>query len=335
MSPGAKPVSGLHLLANALPADPRHALDGAAVRGAPGAPAWPEQRLHMAPAAADTAWRETWCVDDAVNEGREPGLHWRATPDLLFGLIELDEQPGPGRGERLRALSEQAYGRLFALLQAQGMPHLWRVWNYLAEINRDDDGLERYRWFNQGRHDAYRAAGAATEHLVPAASALGCTGGPLSIAFMAGRTAPCPIENPRQISAFHYPAQYGPRPPVFARAALAWHGSRELLFISGTASIVGHESVHPGDVTAQCEETARNIHAVLGAARRHSRCGGVGPDSLVHRAYVRHAAHMDAVRGALQRHLGGARLTLQQADVCRTELLVEVESLAIASVAGA
>jgi enamine deaminase RidA (YjgF/YER057c/UK114 family) len=327
------PVSGLHLLATA--ADPHHALGGAAAPGAPGWPAWPEQRLHMATGDADTAWRETWCVNEAVSEGREPGLHWRATPDLLFGLIELDEHPGPGQGPRLRALSEQAYGRLFALLQAQGMPHLWRVWNYLADINRDDDGLERYRWFNQGRHDAFRAAGAATEHLVPAASALGCASGPLSIAFMASRTAPCPIENPRQVSAFHYPAQYGPRPPVFARAALAWHGSNELLFVSGTASIVGHESAHPGDVTAQCEETARNIHAVLEAARHRSRRGGFGPEALVHRAYVRHAEHRDAVRAALQHHLGGASLTLLQADVCRTELLVEVESLAIGPVAGA
>lgn len=320
-------MSGLQLLTGTAVPDPVRALGGAARHGDTPLSPWPEQRLHLATADAD--WRETWCAGGALSEGREAGLHWRATPDLLFGLIERQETPGAGRGERLRALSAQAYHRLFALMKARGLPHLWRVWHYLADINGEDDGLERYRWFNLGRHDAFRAEGAATEHLVPAASALGCAGGPLSIAFIAGRSAPRPLENPRQVSAFHYPAQYGPRPPVFARAALAWHGPHEILFISGTASIVGHESRHAGDVAAQCDETVCNIEAVLTEARRHSRHGGFGADRLVHRAYVRHAAHLPVVREALQRRLGGAAFALLQADVCRRDLLVEVESVGI------
>jgi len=320
-------MRALDLLTGTPVTDPARALGGAALHGGAWPPPWPEQRLHCG--AADAGWRETWCVDGALDEGRDEGLHWRATPDLLFGVIEAHEAPGAGRGERLRALSARAYGRLFALMKARALPHLWRVWHYLADINGEDDGLERYRWFNLGRHDAFRAEGAATEHLVPAASALGCGGGPLSIAFMAGRTAPQAIENPRQVSAFHYPAQYGPRPPLFARAALARHGAREILFISGTASIVGHNSLHAADVAAQCAETARNIRAVLAEANRHSRGGGFDASALVHRAYVRHAAHMPAVREALQHQLGGAAVALLQADVCRRELLVEVESVAI------
>ncbi len=139
---------------------------------------------------------------------------------------------------------------------------------------------------------------------------------------------PRPIENPRQVSAFHYPGDYGPRPPLFARAALAESGRHEWLWVSGTASIVGHQTVHTGDVVAQCEETARNVLTVLDQANQVTRTAGHRAEALSHRVYVRHTADFPVVRRALERCLGGAGLTLMQADICRHDLLVEVESVA-------
>ena len=322
-------MSALRLFTQRLsePSPPSGVLGGAALASAPGAFPWPEQRLHLAPEpGADTAWRETWATEGPVLAGQDAGLRWQASHDLLFGLIELDE-PSPGQGPALRERTREAYARVFALLHARGVPHLWRVWNYMPDIHGEEDGLERYRCFNLGRHDAFLAAGRTSDSAMPAASALGSGAGPLSIAFLAARTAPRPIENPRQLSAFHYPGDYGPRPPLFARAALAQAGhSEEWLFVSGTASIVGHATLHRGDAVAQCEETARNIRAVLEQANRATRSTGHRAEALVHRAYVRHPADMPAVRRCLERCLGGAGLTLMQADVCREDLLVEVES---------
>jgi chorismate lyase/3-hydroxybenzoate synthase len=332
-------MNGLQLMAHTLASTPVDAntLGGASLGGGPGIRPWPEQWLRMAGEhPADTGWQETWCVDGPLQQGSEAGLRWRGNRDTLYGVIELDEPPPTltGRGTHLRERTREAYLKLFALLRSHGTPHLWRVWNFMAGINTHDDGLERYRWFNLGRHDAFSAAGAPTERQVPAASALGWASGPLSIAFLAGRVAPQPIENPRQVSAFHYPTDYGPRPPVFARAGLACSGPNELLFVSGTASIVGHETVHRGDVVAQCEESARNVLAVLDAANRATRSQGHRADALVHRAYVRHRADFPAVRQALARCLGGASLTLMQADICRQDLLVEVESVGTARLSG-
>lgn len=305
-------------------------LGGAALASAPGAATWPEQRLRLsAETGADAAWREAWGIEAPVSEGAEAGLRWRAGPDLLYGVIELEEA-AHGGGASLRERTREAYARIFALLQSRGLPHLWRVWNYMADIHGEEDGLERYRCFNLGRHDAFAAAGRCTDSAMPAASALGSGPGPLSIAFLAGRTAPRPIDNPRQLSAFRYPGDYGPRPPLFARAALAQTGQQEWLFVSGTASIVGHQTLHAGDAVAQCEETARNVLAVLEQANRATRSAGHRADALIHRAYVRHRADMPAVRRCLERCLGGASLTLMQADVCRADLLVEVESVASA-----
>lgn len=312
------------------PSNPDAVLGGAALASAPATAAWPQQRLHLAPEpGADTAWREAWTSESPLLSGADAGLRWRAGPDLLYGVIDLEE-PEPGNGPSLRERTRQAYGRVFALLQARGLPHLWRVWNFMPDIHGMEDGLERYRCFNLGRHDAFVAAGRATDGAMPAASALGSASGPLSVAFLAARTAPRPIENPRQLSAFHYPGDYGPRPPLFARAALAQAGEQEWLFVSGTASIVGHQSLHRGNVLAQCEETARNVLSVLEQANRSTRSAGHRADALIHRAYVRHTTDMPAVRRCLERCLGGAALTLMQADVCREDLLVEVESVSCA-----
>ena len=306
-------------------------LGGAAQPDAPGTPTRPEQRLRMVvESGTDATWREAWCSDGPLQQEQVAGLQWRCGHDLLYGLIELDEPAPdvPERGKHLRERTRNAYLRLFALLNEREMPHLWRVWNFMADINRDEDGLERYRWFNLGRHDACSAAGAASAAQMPAASALGWARGPLSIAFLAGRKPPRPIENPRQVSAFHYPGDYGPRPPLFARAALAESGRDEWLFVSGTASIVGHQTVHTGDVVAQCEETARNVLTVLDQANQVTRTAGHRAEALSHRVYVRHTADFPVVRRALERCLGGAGLTLMQADICRHDLLVEVESVA-------
>lgn len=329
-------MTALHLNVHARrdTTDALQALGGCAMAQAPGHSPWPEQRLRMPAACAqDGLRREVWTTDAPVQSGRLGALHWHGTDDTLYGVIELAEPAAAAqrRGEVLRELTRQAYGHLFALLAERGLPHLWRVWHFMADINAELDGLERYRWFNRGRHDAFCDAGAPVQRQIPAASALGWADGTLSIAFLAGRATPTPIENPRQVSAWQYPASYGPRPPLFSRAVLVHAGRDESLLISGTASIVGHESVHPGDVVAQCEETARNLHEVLRQANRHPHSRGHHrADALIHRAYVRHAADFDAVRDTLQRCLGGAHLSLVQADVCRSELLVEVESVSFA-----
>ena len=53
---------------------------------------------------------------------------------------------------------------------------------------------------------------------------------------------------------------------MFARAALVPNGRGAQLLVSGTASIVGHESLHLGDPEAQLEETARNFEALVESA---------------------------------------------------------------------
>lgn len=309
-------------------------LGGVAVGGTKALPpvAWPRQ--HLRTPLLDTGGmhvQECWHAEGPLAQGHSEGIHWRRSADVLYGVIELHEADAPlhAGDSPLRAASRLAYERLFRLIREQSMPHLWRVWNYMGQINGASHGLERYRQFNLGRYDAFVQARRDTGGQVPAACALGVKEGPLSIAFLAGHTPLVPLENPRQVSAWRYPSQYGPQAPTFSRAALAYPHGHEALFISGTASIVGHETVHAGDVAAQCRETVRNLECLVQEANRVARSRPFSLAGLSHRAYVRHAADAATVRHALAPLLQGAPLVCVQADVCRTDLLVEIECHAI------
>ena len=279
---------------------------------------------------------EVWHGSGPLTQGRCGDIHYRHDDEVLFGVIALSEtlfEAGAGKTP-LQQTAESVYRQVFALLDTLHYPYLFRFWNYIADINAHSFGLERYRQFNLGRQDAFLAHGRDVVGNVPAACALGfgqmgLAQGPLTIAFLAGRVAPLNIENPRQISAYQYPQQYGPRSPTFSRASLVRLGQDEVLFVSGTASIVGHATLHPADVVAQTRETMANIEAVLDEANHLASKPGFDLASLHYKVYVRHPADLAQIRAELERIVGiASNAVYLQAEVCRQDLLLEIEATA-------
>lgn len=314
-------------------------LGGARLGDCPSVPDcdWPLQ-LISAPLLASSAvgLNEYWLADGSLRGGETEGLRWQRNDEVLFGVITLNEADFADTAEAngktpLQLASEAAYTRIFELIDREELPKLWRIWNYLADINLElgeANGLERYRQFNIGRQDAFLSSQRCATGNVPAACAIGLRGGPLSIAFLAGATAPVPVENPRQVSAYHYPATYGPRSPTFSRGALVYPAGQESLFISGTASIVGHQTVHPADPGRQCRETMENIAAVIREANRLCRSAPFSVPDMHYRVYVRQAADLDAIRQSLLPLIGDAPVIYVEADICRADLLLEIEAMA-------
>jgi enamine deaminase RidA (YjgF/YER057c/UK114 family) len=281
---------------------------------------------------SEDSLHERWLTNTPCRDGQFHDIAFRCSDSLLFGVIEIDESTLTVDSEksRLRIAADTAYRQIFSLLEVEGFSHLWRTWNYMADIHAEECGLERYRQFNIGRHDAFVGCSRPVDRS-PAASALGTRDGLFSVAFIAGRFAPTRIENPRQVSAFDYPAQYGPCSPTFTRAATVNIDNYEALFVSGTASIVGHETLHRDDVAAQTRETVANLAALLDQANNAS------PQSvpftlpqLNYRVYVRHANDFTQVHTALSDAIGTSlQATYVQADICRQDLLIEIEAFAI------
>jgi len=280
-----------------------------------------------APASADPRWfrvalesfdapapLELWQVDAEVAHGRDGDVRWAAGGGWLFAAVELDETAHGGPG----AAAIHGYQALRRLVESRTERHVLRIWNYLEAINQGEGDAERYKLFCEGRATGM---GAFFAEGYPAATAIGHHGpeGRLQIYLLACDQPGERIENPRQVSAWCYPRQYGRTPPSFARAMLL--PAQDALAISGTAAVVGHASAHRDDLHAQLEETFTNLEALLARGR-------LAPGFDTHsplKAYVRHPADAAQVREFITRRLPGVPVLLLHGDICRGELLVEID----------
>lgn len=207
--------------------------------------------------------------------------------------------------------------------------HLYRIWNYVPDINATTNGLENYQRFCRARSMVFEeSCGAGFRRVLPAASAVGTAETNLTVVFVAGRAQPAYFENPRQVPAFEYPAAYGPRSPSFCRAAMVPLASSRRFFVSGTSAIRGHTTVAPGDLEAQANCTIENLYLVGEAAGLGTRLGADQPWRRRFKVYLRHREDLKPVSFLLNRQLllPGDQVLYLQADICRADLALEIEA---------
>ena len=266
----------------------------------------PLRALHAAP-------RECWQVDAEIRCGNEGALRWSAGGGWLFVALNVHEREYGG----IEAAAEHAYRLLCGFVAARAERHLLRVWNYLHAINDGQGDQERYRRFCIGRARGLSAHGIER---YPAATAIGHRdeAGLLQVYALCATRPGEALENPRQVSAWRYPRQYGPTPPSFARAMKMPSGG---LAVSGTAAVVGHASLHDDDVAEQVSETCANLRALLKTANLPD-FAAASPLKI----YVRRAEDATAIEAALAAHLDASvPRVLLIGDICRSELLVEID----------
>lgn len=225
------------------------------------------------------------------------------------------------------------YGAYRELLRAIGTiehRNLVKIWNYFPAINEGEGDTERYRQFSIGRAEAFEEIG-LSESGIPAGTAVGCRDvAVVTIIAIVSRQKFHSAENPRQVSAYRYPRQYGPRSPKFSRGGVVRPDGQDLFVISGTASIVGHETKFPFAVPEQIEETIRNLEsmfATLSALPVASQDVALDPECVL-RVYLRNAQDRPLVAKALSQRIGSGRnIAYLAADICRRELMVEVDAV--------
>jgi chorismate lyase/3-hydroxybenzoate synthase len=232
--------------------------------------------------------------------------------------------------EAFRSTVERVYAAVRSNVNATAAVHVVRMWNHIPGIHDvmddDPDGVDRYMVFNAGRHAAmsrWYGAGDATTlaTCAPAASGVGHDGDALVVHALALAAPGQPVENPDQVPAYHYSRKYGPVPPCFARATRLNNG---LLLISGTAAITGENTRFDGDLPNQFALTLRHLRTLIGPGP----CAGDPLARLQHaRVYVPRAG--DRIK--IQRLCDDAfacPVEFCAADLCRKDLLVEIEAVA-------
>ncbi|QBB72796.1 pteridine-dependent deoxygenase [Pseudolysobacter antarcticus] len=263
---------------------------------------------------------EVWRVSGNVSSGRRGAIRYASDGEYLFGVIEMNEAEHGG----IHAASLAAYRALGDFCAGSATPHVLRIWNYLAAITEGDGDDERYKQFCAGR--AAGMEGFFGDDY-PAATAIGRLDGQkiLQVYWLAARCSGVALENPRQLSAYRYPRQYGPRPPRFARALLAPTQPAQL-HLSGTAAVVGHVSQHAGDCAAQLDEIFTNLDVLFRSAAQHGTAADLSRAVL--KIYVRDSADRTVVEAGLHAQLpAGTPWLLLYGDVCRVELLVEIDGV--------
>jgi chorismate lyase/3-hydroxybenzoate synthase len=263
---------------------------------------------------------ESWLGAGPVRAGLDGRVKLSGNPDFLLGHVSFDVS-GP---DHLADLACAAYLEVVGALRGAGFPHLARAWNFMPYINAGQDDTEGYRQFCIGRAVAISTLGLLPPDL-PAATGVGTPRSRnLVVAVLGSRQRARHLENPRQVPAYEYPRQYGPRSPSFARATLMSGTDDATLFVAGTASVVGHGSLHVAQAARQTVETFSNIREVMAVAAREEAKSCMA--SSGGRAYIRDEADLSEIQevvagtGALDH----APLYLE-ADICRAELLVEIE----------
>ena len=240
-----------------------------------------------------------------------------------FSLVSAIVPGARGLGEAaFRSATAATYEAIFeeiGRLEASAPVRLWNVIPHILEPL--GSARHRYMTFNAGRHDAFARRYGGPDTSVPTASGIGHHGTELVIHALTGRMPGEAVENPRQVPAYEYSTRYGDFPPWFARATLIDGGSNPWFLVGGTASVVGEDARH-GDLDAQLEETAQNLEALLGA---------VSDDRPVPRAlrvYYVGADEKDPLSRKVPARLGAsAEIEYHEADLCRPELLVEIEAV--------
>jgi chorismate lyase / 3-hydroxybenzoate synthase len=279
---------------------------------------------HAAASTATTPY-EVWHANAPVRRGCDGAIRWASDGQLLFGAIEVDEEAGDAG---IEAAAATAYAALVDFTRDSATPHLLRVWNYLDAITLGEGDAERYRAFCVGRA---RGLGNFDARSLPAATAIGrCDDARIvQVYWLAAAEAGTPVENPRQVSAYLYPRQYGRQSPSFARAMLPPPHSAMPLLLSGTASVVGHASQHEGELLAQLDETFANFDSLLAAAREHAPLlpAHFGSGTRL-KVYVRDRDDLPLVAAALDRRFGDTvPRVLLHAAICRRELAVEIDGV--------
>ena len=291
---------------------------GKPTSGLPKTFAWIDMALL---GSEDASAIECWCTAKPVSRGSSGSIEYAVTDDYVFGTVSYPDN------SVLDETTEKAYLELLNFLSDNGFSSVWRLWNHIRDINADESGLERYRRFNLGRQAAFDKAEKLINGRMPAASAVGTKSGLLIIGFLAGKSSPQLIENPMQVSAYNYPPEYGPQSPSFSRAAMVAVGANELLLISGTASIVGHKSMHVGKPYEQTVTALGNIKTLAEAAQgRPLEAFDIA--KFYYRVYVRNLSDFPLIERAFTDFFAGNSVAhYVQADICRSDLLVEIEAV--------
>lgn len=288
-------------------------------------------------------------VEALFSTGGRSGITTRFLGEFPYVVIESDNckevwSAGLGRDnyyDDTRKCAEAAFDIMGEILERENLNfnNLVRQWNFIGDILGMHNGFQNYQIFNEVRTEYYNNY--RTIHGFPAATGVGMKYGGVFLDFCAIKSDEtvriAPVSNPSQVNAYEYgqevlkgqPLGMGSakNPPQFERGLLVVNKAVSTLFVSGTASIIGQDTIGRGDVAEQTIVTIENISKVADRVRISSLTGNDEPGrfSLL-RVYIKRKEDFSVVREICNEQFKGSPIVFIEADICRDDLLTEIEA---------
>lgn len=274
--------------------------------------------------------------------------YWNSTPYVVIESIQEKEIWAGGMALGLfcddtRKAAKAAFDQMREILEAEHMSFndIVRQWNYIGNILEVKNELQNYQVFNEVRSENYHKF--RTIHSYPAATGIGMKFGGVILDFCAVKAENSlkiiAIDNPDQIRPYDYGQQVLKgkpvdgkgikQPPQFERAVLLNYSHGSTLFVSGTASIIGQDTIGVNDVEKQTEVTIENISRLTDEKRIGHLTGNSDPDTsrmILLRVYIKNQSDFLKVKAICEHYFPGVPAVYIEADICRDNLLVEIEA---------
>lgn len=279
-------------------------------------------------------------------------ISYKTYQNIPYSLIECNDYrevwaAGLGLLSKLQTVSEsasRAFEQMVGLLTTEGLSvnDVVRQWNYIPNIlkiaQQDGKKLQHYQIFNEVRRHYYNLYRSIQGY--PAATGIGVSTGSVSIDICAisslDQTEIYSVNNPQQVNAYQYQQDVligelikgtqVKQAPQFERAKLVSLANKNTLFVSGTASIKGQYTIGINDVEAQTLTTLELISQLIQEAPNvNNALKSLEQKVDYARIYVKNTEDFDAIKTICKKQLKDTTLCFVQADVCRDNLLVEIE----------
>jgi len=276
-----------------------------------------------------------WSARLISNENCEAMVFKREDTEVMIGSVQSVSSSAVCREN-----SENAFAGLKKIFKKALFPlnSIIRKWNYIENILGFDGDKQRYQEFNNVR--SYYYGNSFEEKGYPAATGIGMKRGGIILEFVAVKSKNIvtnPIDNPEQVAAHHYSDEVLvgescmiKTTPKFERARYFELFDNKLIFISGTASIIGEHTVGVNDPVKQTEITIQNINRLYSKkVLEHISGNNLQPKYGHARVYVKNKKDYSVIKKTFESHFGNLPVVYIVADICRNDLLVEIEGKVI------
>lgn len=289
---------------------------------------------------------EVYSIDcrDAIRFGEYEGVCYGHISDDAESLLFIEGVPSSDFSESVRRQSDEVFSKIEGILSMHGfaVDDIVRQWNYIGNIVALREGKQNYQEFNDARSHYYSKGSWSNGY--PAATGIGasCEGVIVGgIAFKAAEPTSkhiYPIDNPLQVAAHVYSkrvliddaANAVKSTPKFERAKVIETERGACCFVSGTAAIRGEASMEASSASMQTKMTIENIeHLVSKENLVKYGCKAYDLRYAKLHVFVKHTEHYAEVKAVVESAYPDMEVVYTIADICRGELLVEIEGILI------